>query len=205
MRNAGSGYVCVSIMALALGALSLHADLVMGADVYRWMDEDGVAHFSDQPPPPSLSKSRSVTVSKVPEYYTKAMEDDRREYVIPFERAYGGILVNVLINDHLPAKLVLDTGSSSVKLNVGLIKKLNQRLPANPRKGKTMTAAGVVETREIFIEKIDLGGAVKKEVQASYMDEAYDFPYYDGLLGLSFLSDFKMTIDHQKNVIHLWR
>ena len=39
-----------------------------------------------------------------------------------------------------------------------------------------MTAAGVVEAKEVFIEKIDLGGAVKYNVPASFTDEAKIIP-----------------------------
>ncbi|MDD5170372.1 MAG: retropepsin-like aspartic protease [Syntrophales bacterium] len=128
-----------------------------------------------------------------------------KEYVIPFRKAYGGILVDVIINDTIPAKMLLDTGATTVKINVSLLKKLNQYLPADLKKGKALTAAGVVDVQEVFIEKIDLGGAVKTNVQASFVSEEFDQPFYDGLLGLSFLSDFKMAIDYEKNLIRLTR
>ncbi len=197
---------------LAAGILCtalIDPNLSMGADLYRWIDEDGVAHYSDQPPQSSGSKGKDVKVSKmregtsVPPNITG--EERGREFIIPFKRAYGGMLVDLVINDHLPARMIVDTGATTVKINVKLLKKLNQNLPANPRKGKAVTAAGVVEAHEVFIEKIDLGGAVKRYVQASYIDEMYDHPNYDGLLGLSFFSDFKMTIDYDKNEIHLKR
>jgi predicted aspartyl protease len=101
--------------------------------------------------------------------------------------------------------MIVDTGASVVKINVGLLKKLNQPPSATFRKGKALTAAGVVDAHEVFLGKIDLGGAVKRNVRAGFSHEAHDNPYCDGLLGLSFLSDFRMTIDYEKNVIHLQR
>lgn len=180
-------------------------DLPAAADIYRWTDDTGVTHISDQPPPAG-TRNDGVRVTKMPEKGGQPPSAEKREnqdMVIPFQRAYGGMLVQVVLNDHLPAKMLVDTGATTVKINVRLLKQLNQELPANPRKGRAMTAAGVVEAQEVFIEKIDLGGAVKYNVQASFTDETYDYPNYDGLLGLSFLSDFRMTIDYEKNLIYL--
>ena len=186
-------------------ALITYADL-SAADLYRWADDDGVVHFSDQPPPAS-AKERKVQVTRIPERPAPAAlpaaEAVGGEYVIPFQRAYGGMLVNVIFNDQVPAKMIVDTGATTVKINVDLLRKLNQPVPSDLRKRKVMTAAGVIEAQELLIEKIDLGGAVKKDVPASFSDEAHDYPHYDGLLGLSFLSDFKMTIDYEKKLIHL--
>ena len=192
----------MSFTALILCAFLAYADLSMSTDLFRWTDVDGVTHFSDQPPPTVSTKEKTVKFSKIPE---RSSSRSQREYMIPFEKIYGGMLVEVLINDRVPAKLIVDTGATTVIINQRLLKKLNLQLPPDVRKGKAMTAAGVVDAQEVFIDKIDLGGAVKKDVQAAFINQAYDNPYYDGLLGLSFLSEFKMTIDYEKNVIHLTR
>ena len=184
---------------------SIQADLTVAADIYRWTDEAGVTHISDQPPPAG-TRNDAVRVTKMPGKEGQPSPSEKREspdIVVPFQRAYGGMLVQVVLNDHLSARMLVDTGATTVKINVNLLKQLNQDLPANPRTGKAMTAAGVVEAKEVFLEKIDLGGAVKHNVQASFTDESHDNPNYDGLLGLSFLSDFRMTIDYEKNLIYL--
>jgi clan AA aspartic protease (TIGR02281 family) len=207
MFQFGSMQCRVSYAVFLLSIFLVSPDWLVSADLYRWTDLNGVVHFSDQPPQISTSGGKDVKVSIVPERLQSSdgVDGQRREHVIPFKRTYGGMLVDVVINDRVPAKMILDTGATTVKLNVSLLKKLNQTLPVHPRKGKALTAAGVVDVHELFIEKIDVGGAVKRNVQASYIDETYDFPYYDGLLGLSFLSDFKMTVDYDHNVILLRR
>jgi clan AA aspartic protease (TIGR02281 family) len=207
MSQFGSMHWQASFAVFVLSVLLAGLDFSIGADFYRWTDQDGVVHFSDQPPRAATLGGKDVKVSIVPERSQSSggTDEKRREYIIPFKRIYGGMLVDVVINDHVPAKMIVDTGATTVKVNVSLLKKLGQNLPANPRKGKALTAAGVVDVQELFIEKIDLGGAVKRNVQASFIDEAYDYPHYDGLLGLSFLSDFKMIIDYDNNVILLRR
>lgn len=38
-----------------------------------------------------------------------------------------------------------------------------------------------------------------------YSHESYDDAYFDGLLGMSFLSAFQMTVDYKNSRIHLKR
>lgn len=197
------GRITLALCVIWLGLFGADASI---ADIYRWTDDRGVTHISDQPPSEG-SQNKPVRIIKMPNQGGPQISHptESRDFVIPFQRAYGGMLVQVVLNDHLPARMIVDTGATTVKVNVKLLRKLNQALPANPRKGRAETAAGMVIATEVFIDKIDLGGAVKNQVQASFTDEAHDYPNYDGLLGLSFLSDFKMTIDYDNNVIHLRR
>jgi len=58
---------------------------------------------------------------------------------------------------------------------------------------------------EVFINKIDVGGAVKENIRAFIMHESYQDNEFDGLLGMSFLSDFQMTVDYKNSQIHLKR
>ncbi|HOO41490.1 MAG TPA: retroviral-like aspartic protease family protein [Syntrophales bacterium] len=175
----------------------------MGGDLYRWVDEDGVSHYSDAPPvtPPQKGKTIQVKTLRQPSSATNTSQ----EFIIPFESIGQGMLVDVMINNYIPAKMLVDTGASAIKINAALLKRLNQDLPDDRRKGKVITAAGMANAEELFIEKIDVGGAVKENVRAFFMHEAYDNAYFDGLLGMSFLSDFKMTVDYKNNQIHLKR
>lgn len=187
--------------------------LCEGADLYRWVDEQGVVHFSDQPPQGTNARSRgNLRILSIPQVPSAAPrerpateEKKTTTYVVPFQRSAGGMLVNVLVNDRVPAVMIIDTGATMVKLNVRFLRKLGQPLPASPRRQKALTAAGVVDAHEVQVDKIDLHGAIKRDVQASFTDEAHDYPHYDGLLGLSFLSDFRMTIDYKNSVLYLER
>jgi clan AA aspartic protease (TIGR02281 family) len=176
-------------------------------DFYRWTDENGKKHITDQPPPLSGSTTKNIEIIKYlsrPPAVAQPGEVQIREFIVPFQRAYGGMVVDVVFNGLVHAKMLVDTGATTLKINVKLLRKLNQSTFSS-KKRKTITAAGVVDANEIIIEKVDMGGAVKRDVAASFTDESYDTPFYDGLLGLSFLSDFKMTIDYEKNLIHLMR
>ncbi|MDA8123908.1 MAG: retroviral-like aspartic protease family protein [Deltaproteobacteria bacterium] len=194
------------LLAAALLAFCLAAPAAAD-EFYRWTDESGVLHISDQPPPPSRSAPKKLEIIKhapKPQPVQQPNQVQVTEYIIPFQRAYGGMIVNVVFNDQVAAKMLVDTGATTLKLNVKLLRKLNQST-ASAKKRKAVTAAGVVDATEIIIDKVDLGGAVKRDVMAGFTDESHDSLHYDGLLGLSFLSDFKMTIDYEKNQLHLIR
>jgi len=49
---------------ISLAALLLAAAVTIGAqEMYRWVDEKGEVHYSDQPPPPEVKEYRSMTRS----------------------------------------------------------------------------------------------------------------------------------------------
>jgi clan AA aspartic protease (TIGR02281 family) len=175
----------------------------MGGDLYRWVDEDGVSHYSDEPPVTPPPKGKNIRVKTLRQHSSSSREP--KEFIIPFEPSGQGMLVHVMINNYIPARMLVDTGATAIKINVNLLKQLNQDIPEDRRRGYVSTAGGVIKAEEVFIERIDVGGAVKENVRAIYMHESYDDVYFDGLLGMSFLSDFQMTVDYKNNQIHLKR
>lgn len=171
-------------------------------DLYRWVDEEGVSHYSDEPPPTSSTKGKSIQFKTIRQ---PSSQQDFKEYIIPFEQIGQGMLVHVMINDYIPAKMLVDTGATAIKINVKLLNQLNQDIPEDRRRGYVSTAGGMKVAEEVFIDKIDVGGAVKENVRAFFMHESYDDIHFDGLLGMSFLADFQMTVDYKNNQIHLKR
>ncbi|MBN1547284.1 MAG: TIGR02281 family clan AA aspartic protease [Syntrophaceae bacterium] len=175
----------------------------IGGDLYRWVDEDGVSHYSDEPPvmPSPKGETPQVKTIKQPPSYGRGPQ----EYIIPFESIGEGMLVDVIINGYIPARMLVDTGATAVKINKKLLNRINQNLPEDRRRGYVATAGGIIRAEEVFIEKMDVGGAVKENVRAIFAHQTYDDAYFDGLLGMSFLSDFKMTVDYRNSQIHLKR
>ncbi len=171
-------------------------------DLYRWVDEEGVSHYSDEPPTTSSTKGKNIPFQTIKQPSSK---QDFKEYIIPFEPIGQGMLVHVMINDYIPAKMLVDTGATAIKINVKLLNQLNQDIPEDRRRGYVSTAGGMKVAEEVFIDKLDVGGAVKENVRAFFMHESYDDTHFDGLLGMSFLSDFQMTVDYKNNQIHLKR
>jgi clan AA aspartic protease (TIGR02281 family) len=175
----------------------------VSAEIYQWMDKDGVTHASSDPEKmPPAYRGRAQVISAA-EARSEAVE----EYAIPFEKGPSGvIMVQVFINDVIRAKMVFDTGASLVLISDELARRLDQTEAADAgEKIRLKTAGGDVEGRPLLIKKMDLSNAVKENVRAAVSHRKQVFDDFDGLLGLSFLEGFKVTIDHQNREIILRR
>ncbi|MRR14873.1 MAG: DUF4124 domain-containing protein [Deltaproteobacteria bacterium] len=187
--------ICFLVLVLASGALPASS----AADVYEWVDANGVVHLSDHPPdiPEAFRKDTRVIKS-----------DARREEIsIPFERTPSGlIVVSVVLNDHIGTKMIFDTGADAVVLTQGLAARLDQDTSGTGEEITLHTNCGSVSGRVFRIKKIALGPASKREVRSLVAPIATStLGGYEGLLGLSFLGDFKMTVDYKKGRILIGR
>ncbi len=97
--------------------------------------------------------------------------------------------------------LIVDTGASVVVLPWRLVPKIG--LTVDPIKTMQATTASMVETvPEVIIPELSVLGKTVKNVQAIIKDLPPEAPA-DGLLGLSFLKHFKLTIDFKKGNLSL--
>lgn len=188
---------------LSLGVSFLFLVLIIGslsaADVYEWVDANGVVHLSDNPPDIPAAGRKD----------TRVIKDDsqRAEISIPFERTPSGlIVVSVVLNDHIGTKLILDTGADTVVLTPVLAARLDQDTAGTGEEITLHTNCGPVSGHVFRIKKIDLGSVSKREVRSIIAPiAASTLGGYDGLLGLSFLGDFKITVDYKKGRIIIGR
>ena len=88
-----------------------------------------------------------------------------------------------------PAKFMVDTGATSVAMNINEARRLGINL-RNAETGFASTAGGVVETYRVTLDKVSVGSITLHNITASVVDG--DHPS-DILLGNSFLSKVEMT------------
>ncbi len=168
------------------------------AATYKWIDPNGIIHFSDTfDDIPLPFRKDSKILREIPEMSEGMM--------IPFEKTpMGLILVNVVLNDLVKARLILDTGANFVVITEELSKKLEQDLSSREETVKLHTNCGEVEGTFSLIRRIELGGIGKENVRAVITPIGNNaLKGFDGLLGLSFLADFKVTVDYQNGRILL--
>jgi clan AA aspartic protease (TIGR02281 family) len=173
------------------------------AVIYKWIDPSGTIHFSenfDDIPPAYRNNFKIITT---PRTLNGTSETDRGR-VIPFERTAGGlILVEAIMNDRVKSRMILDTGANLVVITEELSKKLNQDISFKNEVIKLNTNCGEVEGRSLVIQKIELGLATKRNVKSVITPNNFAFSGFDGVLGLSFLGDFKVTVDYENGRIIL--
>jgi clan AA aspartic protease (TIGR02281 family) len=188
-------FLLTILIALALPA---------SAEMYKWVDEKGTVHFTDD-------------ISSIPEKYREGIEEretsertpdqEVREKPAPapaqktsepegFEvhlvRRHELWFAEVILNDRLKRYLVVDTGASFTLISrqvadeLGII--INENSPSIP----AGTVSGFILTPLVTLSSIRVGKAEIKDVDVA----VYTMPSgNDGLLGNSFLNKFRVMID----------
>jgi len=122
---------------------------------------------------------------------------------LKFDPSSPSIIVTADIKASLPtvAKFILDTGASYVTLPWNIVSAMG--IPIDTNNTVQLTSASIVETTpKIVVPEISVLGKRVKNVEAIIKDLPPQTPA-DGLLGLSFLKYFKLTIDFKKGLLEL--
>ena len=114
---------------------------------------------------------------------------------LKYERLGGGIVLPVTING-VTGNMIIDTGASRTALTQGFAKRAGIK-PSLTDGSLVHTANGTVWAMGGRAEKISLGAASSGNVPVFIQTEGDKGfgPGIDGLLGLSFLGNFKFTLN----------
>jgi clan AA aspartic protease (TIGR02281 family) len=122
---------------------------------------------------------------------------------VPVTRAGRSLVVQARLNDLRDAKLIVDTGaditvlSRAVAMDIGL-------LPSLVIATVTLNTAGGSVRADVFrVGTVSLGTAEARNVTAAVHDLPDAPAGVDGLLGLTFLDQFLVTLDAKKGELHL--
>jgi clan AA aspartic protease (TIGR02281 family) len=127
------------------------------------------------------------------------------EVVIPIERMGAAILVRALVNDQFSAAFIVDTGATLTAISREAAEAIGIRADADTPTISLRTAGGIVQGMPVQVEAIRVGGAEAREVRAVVLDMPHFPRNVAGLLGLSFLGRFKVTIDVENGQMVLGR
>ena len=177
-----------------------------GAEFYRWVDGNGVIHFTDNLQ--TIPNSRRGTITRMqgqeksrPET-AKPATPDLTKTSVPFERHGQVVVVEALLNKKTAAKLVVDTGATFTMISAATARELNLDYSQAPRTMPFQTANGIIQAPLTDLESITVGGIEIKNLTTAIHD-AVPSANVAGLLGLNFLSNFRMDIDTTKGLLHL--
>lgn len=114
--------------------------------------------------------------------------------VLPVELRVGEKTVRVT--------LALDTGASYIMIPWEIAESLGLKPELSTETTEVITASGVEKVPIIYLENVRAVGVETTRVKAV----VHDLPaksYVDGLLGLSFLRNFKVTLDFREGMLRM--
>ena len=123
---------------------------------------------------------------------------------IPLKKIGGSFVVQVNLNEERTAQLIVDTGASMTVLSTAIAIDLgilgttdNELLTVN-------TAGGSVQVNMNFLSSLQVGTAEAKHVAVAIHDLPDVPEQIEGLLGMSFLKHFLVTLDaaHARLILH---
>ncbi len=112
---------------------------------------------------------------------------------LPLAQGSSHAIVTADINGQVPARLLLDTGATYVALSTTIAQRLGLKLTAKTVKVKVADGT-LVDATPVLLKSVEVNGMKLNNVQAIVMPQTSE-SNMDGLLGMSFLRFFSLTID----------
>ena len=181
------------------------------AEIYKWVGRDGRVHFTDTIAGiPSEYRDRLEEKADTTPVLLRAPEPSQTRparlsraplpasmsYEVPLQRKGNAILVEAVVGGTMHAHLVLDTGAEFTVLSPAVARSLALNLH-DAAVVPLRSASGEFFAPMIKVQSITVGDAKVHDVEVIVHDAT---PGLDGLLGMSFLDNFLVTIsgsDHK--------
>jgi hypothetical protein len=199
-------------MAFLLGAVLLVLPWAApaSAQIYRWVDENGVPHFADgidSVPGPYRSKAVPLGMKNAPAAPAlppgapdapgaKASGEASLRFV-PGQR----IVVDATINGNGGAKLLLDTGADKTVISPRALQAAGVRITGPTATAEVAGATGTGQMQFVVIDSLEVGAARVGRMAVGSQDVPIQGA--DGVLGRDFLDQFNVSIDSTRGVVTL--
>jgi clan AA aspartic protease (TIGR02281 family) len=187
--------------ALLVAYVSITPPAIPG-EMYRWVDEQGRTHLTDTPPK-SKGALQELKVYQ-PSVPSQAPEPDGPSVAAPGRvkttptKPGGTVVIDVLLNRRLTAPMLLDTGADFTVLTKQVARDLRLSSLGHLPTQEFKTAGGTVRFPIATLQSLRVGAAEARDVEVA-IDIDGHMPM--GLLGMTFLRHFKVTVDHQRGQV----
>lgn len=121
---------------------------------------------------------------------------------VDLEQIGNSYFLKATINGKHKAKLMLDTGSSSVLISPAFAEKIGLKLSQCGGMSSTLADGSSIASQSAVLDTVKVGSVSVDKVSANVISTSKT-QNYDGLLGMSFLQNFIFTIDTEKKQLIL--
>lgn len=192
------------LLLLATLLLVLRWPAPADAQIYRWVDDNGVPHFADGiDSVPDRYRGKAVPLglknapaAAGPAAGAKASGETTIRF-IPGQR----IMVDARINGNADARLMLDTGADRTVISPRVLQAAGVRLAGPSTTAEVAGVTGTGQMQFLVIESLEIGEARVGRMPVGSTVLPPDVG--DGLLGRDFLDQFNVNIDSAKGQVTL--
>ncbi|MFQ5851372.1 MAG: retroviral-like aspartic protease family protein [Candidatus Binatia bacterium] len=181
---------------------------ISAQEVYRWVEENGRIHFTDnflsipEEYRDNVEKRRFRSTDK--QHLTRRSQplSSAQKIVVPFTRHGNRIIVEGIVNGRATVKFLVDTGAELTSIPRALARPSGISLHTSiaiPIAG----IAGTVVEPLVRIDSLRVGEAEVRDLEVLIMEGGPLFG--QGLLGANFLSGFQVGIDYAESQLILDR
>ena len=184
-------------------------------EMYRWVDEKGTLHFTDDLTKIPEQYRSDAELRKTPRETSPETAPEKRKEIpvapqMPTEpeavevnlfRRHELWLAEVVLNERVKRYLVVDSGASFMLINHQTAKDLGLTIDDTTPFLAGSTVSGTILTPLVSLKSVRVGTARVEDVEAI----VYSMPSgQDGLLGNSFLNKFRLVLDsvNSKMILH---
>jgi clan AA aspartic protease (TIGR02281 family) len=120
---------------------------------------------------------------------------------VPLARSGEHFVVDVLLDNQFPARLMIDTGATLTVLDSDLAARYGFTIRFEEASLSLNTAGGEISGNTLILDQLRLGSRELESVQVGVIP----MPQFrfDGLLGMNVLSRFEFSIDQENGVLNL--
>ena len=136
---------------------------------------------------------------------TLEMESDFKKDIVGYTSEGNQVIVDAVIDNSTLVRLVVDTGASIVVISKEVAERLGIAEESTDTDIEIIMANGAaVNAKPVILQSVKIGEAEVKNVPAAILENNV-VGGADGLLGMSFLSNFVISVDTSSNKLILER
>ncbi len=173
-------------------------------EMYKWVDEKGGVHFTDDLSAiperylPEVETRKSLREPSIPQPQEPMSPNLPKEVseseaiTVDLVQRHELLLVDVLLNGRISQPFIVDTGASFTLINRKIAKDLGVTIDETTPFIPILTVSSLIFTPMVTLQSIKVGKAEVKNVDVLIHDIPSQSP---GLLGNSFLNKFRVVLD----------